>query len=227
VAIIYDPDTFVITIFSHNSANPNLEWRNSFNVQTAPDGSIAPGDAVVGALQQFIAGTQRNDSKVFKTTCRKWSRGAGPFFANPALWDDFTELVGYGYSDAGFVHGTAVPNGAPTVGEVVVRMAKQNSAPALRAPSIFLRNVIRNEDLLTVAGGPPSWKVDVSGYESLLNTFAETILGPYIGPPSGFPFLTNVEYSAKHSIGPNNIGVRAVVFKAVSMHDLGKSERGA
>lgn len=219
---VIDPNTFVLTTFSENITNPNIQWRNSIIVETAPSGSILPADPIVGAWRTFIAGCMRNDSRIVKTSCRKWTRGAQPFFSNPALFEDVTEVVGFAYTDLGFFHGTSIPNGTATVGEVCVRLAKQNAAPALRAPSIFLRNCARQEDLLTTAGGPPAWNLSAHPFDSLLNTFATTTLGAYLGPPTGFPLITNVEYSAKHSIGPTNVVVSTIQYKALTMHNLSR-----
>jgi hypothetical protein len=105
------------------------------------------------------------------------------------------------------------------LGEVVARLIKTNLGSALRAPSLFIRNIYFNTMITSQPGGPPIVTFGSNLNPTLMDTWTATHLGPYL-QANPLPRFCNIQYSAKHAVGPFDSEILAITYKSTTMRDL-------
>lgn len=209
------PNHGILTATLINPTGPEV-WHNSLDMVWAAGIPPAPSDPVISSYITWLRGITRDDAVLQDVRLRNWTRGAQPFFSNPALWVLEVDLPCNAYS-AGAFPGT--PLGEPTLGEVCARLVKNNSGSALRAPSLFIRDIFFNTMITSQPGGPPVATFGSNVNPTLLDAWTLAHLGPYL-QANPFPRFCNIQYSAKHSVGPFDTQIASIKFKDVAMRDL-------
>ena len=212
-------DHYVWTATVKANNGPEV-WHNSLDFSFEPGVVHGPEDAMFLATSTWLQGLLRNDSTIVEHSLRAWSRGSHPYFSNPAIWVQSLDLVGNAYS-TGAYSSIGGFYGTPAVGEVCIRLVKSNAGSALRASSLFIRNSLRATDVTAVAGGPPLWEETSSDIpkRAEVNAWTTLKIGTLIGIIPK-PYICNVHYSAKHSVGPLESQISAISCVGPTMRDL-------
>jgi len=219
------PNHYVLTVTTQNIANPTITWHNSIDIVAAAGNVPQPADAEVTAFTSWLQGLERNDSQLISMSLRNWVRGVQPFNAQAAIWTQALALVGNAYSVTGAFN-PMTANGAPTLGEVCIRIQRTNFTSGGKLPNMFLRNCARANDITSVAGGHPTM-VGGGGQITLaqINTWTNTKLSAYL-TNNPLPRYCNVHWSAKPGAPPPfDTPIGAMVAVGPTTHNLSRKSK--
>lgn len=149
-------NAFTLIVESQNTAQPNINWRNTWDIFSST-GAPAAGSAIVNAIVGFHQANLRSDCNLSKLIMRNWSQGPQPFADRPFLWEQLlvssfapgtkqtTDPTGYGAESTGIQR---IPGS-------VVLFAKRLTVPGSKPTNMFLRGLLDDDDLNIVTAGPP------------------------------------------------------------------------
>lgn len=197
MAYVLFPDHYVL---GWTTTNPTTgaSWRNSIDIVSTA-GAPGPTDAIVTAVLGAMQGVLRTDAVINNAYLKNWSSGDVPFDLQAHLWDTDPNLTGTAY-DTGMLPGVGQHN--PTIGEIVCFIKKPPFDSGQRPGRLMLRNLYRDIDITSTAGGKPIGPTAGSTpTNATIASYLNTALDIYT-QDNPEPRLCLVHYSKVHSIGP-------------------------